>query len=452
MFNSTRIRSFIISTNQKKKIFQQYQSFASTTTNSNNYNSSSNLKKNTFNYIIGSLVLIGLGGSTYSYYRKKTGGGNLLNGGGSGGTNEIENSDTPRHNHKIIRTLEEATLKLRENQKSFLFQRNNGVLRYDTNQLASNEPIEDTKRDQLFFGVYDGHAGYSTSHLLAKALIPKVKEELDKAYLGIEQYSKFIGQKAKLTELAIQNAFVNLDKDIVYYSVERSLNNEKSTSIDEGILTALSGSCSLLAYIDTLEKDLYVACTGDSRAVIGHKDLETGKWVVLPLSEDQTGRNKKEIERINKEHPGEEVIRAGRVFGGLEPTRAFGDAKYKWDKNTNGLIYSKYFKEKQHVPGGEKFKTPPYVTAKPEITHHKIQSNDKFLVIATDGLWDRLSNNEVVELKNFVLEDENASTHLIRNSLGGADNKILCSLLSIPPPMSRRHRDDITVTVIFFEN
>lgn len=38
---------------------------------------------------------------------------------------------------------------------------------------------------------------------------------------------------------------------------------------------------------------------------------------------------------MQSEHPQDEaenVIRAGRVLGGLEPTRAFGDARYKWPR------------------------------------------------------------------------------------------------------------------------
>lgn len=36
---------------------------------------------------------------------------------------------------------------------------------------------------------------------------------------------------------------------------------------------------------------------------------------------------------MQSEHPADEaedVIKVGRVLGGLEPTRAFGDARYKW--------------------------------------------------------------------------------------------------------------------------
>ena len=40
-------------------------------------------------------------------------------------------------------------------------------------------------------------------------------------------------------------------------------------------------------------------------------------------------------DRIQSEHPKDEagdVIRDGRVLGGLEPSRAFGDARYKWPR------------------------------------------------------------------------------------------------------------------------
>lgn len=42
--------------------------------------------------------------------------------------------------------------------------------------------------------------------------------------------------------------------------------------------------------------------------------------------------------------------------------------------------------------------TPPYLTARPDIAHHILTSNDKFLVIASDGLWDFLTPTQVVEL------------------------------------------------------
>ena len=55
-----------------------------------------------------------------------------------------------------------------------------------------------------------------------------------------------------------------------------------------------------MALFDTAHQNLYVACTGDSRAVAGiYEETEDGKgsWRVEVLSEDQTGRNPNELKR-----------------------------------------------------------------------------------------------------------------------------------------------------------
>ena len=52
--------------------------------------------------------------------------------------------------------------------------------------------------------------------------------------------------------------------------------------------------------------------------------------------------------------------------------------------------------------------------------------------------------------ERFVVEDKNAATHLVRNALGGRDRDMVCALLTLPSPYSRRYRDDLTVEVIFF--
>lgn len=55
-----------------------------------------------------------------------------------------------------------------------------------------------------------------------------------------------------------------------------------------------------MALFDTAHHSLYVACTGDSRAVAGvWEEGEDGKgnWRVDVLTEDQTGRNPNELKR-----------------------------------------------------------------------------------------------------------------------------------------------------------
>ena len=79
-----------------------------------------------------------------------------------------------------------------------------------------------------------------------------------------------------------------------------------------------AGSCCLLSIFDPNTSLLRVACVGDSRAVLGSADPVTGKYVATALSEDQTGFNPKELERVRKEHPGEKKVinvKTGRVLG-----------------------------------------------------------------------------------------------------------------------------------------
>ncbi|OZJ04499.1 hypothetical protein BZG36_02257 [Bifiguratus adelaidae] len=391
------------------------------------------------------------------------------------------------------------------------------IARFDNNSLPSNNPIEDDHSEHavivgatqeatpLLFGIFDGHSGWNCSQKVSAELSAYVAKHIfEDANAGKD--AKTLPSSAERIVESIQKAFLILDDTIVNRNVQPYLDSSHSVSTvsTAALVTALAGSCGLLAYIDN--RDLYVACVGDSRAVLGSRDSVTGRWTANALTEDQTGRNKTEVTRMQKEHPGEEdtVIQRGRVLGGLEPTRAFGDARYKWSAAAQEAVFAKYFPGKPLIP--KNYQSPPYVMAKPEVTHHEITEEDKFLVLATDGLWDKLSNDDVVrlvgefldahgdiDLKNgrvlnfsgkplskptkaqavgeavednssakmphtpdsrpsssFILKDTNAATHLIRNALGGADEDMLCATLSIPPPMSRRYRDDITVTVMFF--
>ena len=72
------------------------------------------------------------------------------------------------------------------------------------------------------------------------------------------------------------------------------------SSCDVVINLECLGSCAILAVLDTARRNLYVACTGDCRAVAGVWEEGAdgkGSWKVEVLSEDQTGRNVKEADR-----------------------------------------------------------------------------------------------------------------------------------------------------------
>lgn len=298
-------------------------------------------------------------------------------------------------------------------------------------------------------------------------------------------------------DTAIKSGFTQLDNEIVHKSVEKVFKASSKAVAAELLQPALSGSCALLSFYDSRSKLLRVACTGDSRAVLGRRS-DSGKWTATALSEDQTGGNPNEAARMRKEHPGEEhVVRNGRVLGGLEPTRAFGDAVYKWSRETAAKLRESFFGRSP----SSLLKTPPYVTAEPVVTTTKIEpQNGDFLVLATDGLWEMLTNEEVVGLvgqwieneakggnsqfenawskifgstnkplpveqgkvtggdgqktpirlqqwginpeakDRFLVKDKNVATHLVRNALGGTNDEQVRALLTLPAPFSRRYR------------
>ncbi|KIM49839.1 hypothetical protein M413DRAFT_438957 [Hebeloma cylindrosporum] len=53
--------------------------------------------------------------------------------------------------------------------------------------------------------------------------------------------------------------------------------------------------------------------------------------------------------------------------------------------------------------------------------------------------------------KKFVCKDANVAAHLAQNALGGGNLELTTALLSLPAPRSRKFRDDITISVAFFE-
>jgi pyruvate dehydrogenase phosphatase len=219
---------------------------------------------------------------------------------------------------------------------------------------------------------------------------------------------------------------------------------------------------------------------------------ETDTWVAKKLTNEHNSDNNREVKRILANHPETEhhhIIKGDRLLGMLAPLRAFGDFKFKWPRSTIEETLGGVLGE-HAVPAN--YKTPPYLTAVPEVTYHRLTPRDKFLILGSDGLWDMMTPMQVVRLvgehmsgkvclsplhltqPNIPLEeiamvlkkrqesmrlkpnDGNAATHLIRSALGGTaygvDHGRLSQMLTIPQDMVRMFRDDITITVIFFED
>lgn len=438
------------------------------------------------------------------------------------------NTDGSNKDSLLLLSDNEVNIKLHNLEASSLVNRAKGIIRYDISQLPSNHPIEDNHVEQIittpskngtssgnnvsendlyFFGIFDGHSGPFTSAKLSTDLVKYVATHLNKLYKDEEIDESTLSKKF---DKAIENGFLQLDNDIVNGSLKALFEDPSKQNVIDA-LPAISGSCALLSVYNSQTSTLKVAVTGDSRALICDQE-EDGNWTVKSLSTDQTGDNLSEVERIRSEHPDEpNAVRNGRVLGSLQPSRAFGDYRYKLN-DIEGRSLSElpdhvkiYFRKEPRF-----FLTPPYVTAKPEITTTKINvKKTKFMVLGSDGLFELLSNEEIAGLvvrwlennqnkmqnnnskkplaiskklpavadlsvdkeaqrpafrykskskstsssaPEYLLEDSNVSTHLIRNALSaGGSKEYVSTLVSIPSPMSRRYRDDLTVTVVFFD-
>ncbi|MCO5606415.1 hypothetical protein L7F22_060603 [Adiantum nelumboides] len=140
---------------------------------------------------------------------------------------------------------------------------------------------------------------------------------------------------------------------------------------------------------------LLVANVGDSRAVVCRGST------AYALSEDHKPNRKDERQRIEK--AGGVVIWAGtwRVGGILAVSRAFGD---------------RFLKQ--------------FVVAEPELQEETIDDGVKFLILASDGLWDVVSNQDAVTLVEAIPDAEEAAKSLVNEAIckGSADN-VTCIII-----------------------
>ncbi|KAJ9289337.1 hypothetical protein DTO021C3_3163 [Paecilomyces variotii] len=337
----------------------------------------------------------------------------------------------------------------------------------------------------MAWAVLDGHAGRQTADVLQEKLLPFVRRSLEHV-----ESSPLQKPPEEIVQRAISQGFLDLDETIFNTALDAAKSNEPLYEKVDKLLPAFSGSCALLSLYDPITSTLHVACTGDSRAVLGQQRPD-GTWEVIPLSIDQTGRNEEEIARLYREHPGEEdIVKDGRVLG-LMVSRAFGDSRWKWPLEIQEEMKRNFYGPAPLTPKYD-VRTPPYLTAEPVVTTLKIDaSRASFLIMATDGMWDMMSNHQAVNLigdwldtqqaaeeqenkhnqpepahepiigdfgrlnEVFVdarktIQDDNAAVHLVRNSLGGNCHELIAGRLAYSAPHSRYLRDDITVQVVFF--
>ncbi|VDM44435.1 unnamed protein product [Toxocara canis] len=301
------------------------------------------------------------------------------------------------------------------------------VARVDVAQLPANRPIEDfyasakcLSSNAFLFGVFDGHGGASCSRhvstrlfdYICASVLPKhivadvpLQERIqwlfssaDPQFPGdfeeehrknVEEFHRRVKDDAEITTVrkALQAAFCALDDDIA-----------KGALPDQGrvsrtlVSVAASGSCGVVAHLR--EDHIHVANVGDSAAVLGvcNHGVVSARLLSKPHCIDNTD----EVKRLRTAHPIAEsttILRGGRLLGELYPLRAFGDVRYKWPADLQKTVLEPLG---DTAPQG--LYTPPYLTALPEVLYHRLTPNDRFLVLASDGLWEWLEPDIVVRL------------------------------------------------------
>ena len=255
-----------------------------------------------------------------------------------------------------------------------------------------------------YMGICDGHGifGQNVSDFLVENLPKNLNE-------------KFLNNN--ITSLKNENIY-NLSS----FFEQTFIETNKQLNSNERIDSSLSGS-TCVSLIFTPER-LICINVGDSRCILG-KFVEN-EWLPMNLSRDHKPSDNDEKARIEK--------RGGIVEAFRDLNGAFVGPERVWVKGEDspGLAMSRSF--------GDEIAHKVGVIVNPEIFDYHLLKEDKFVVIASDGVWEFMSSDEVVNVvKDFY--DKNDCEGAVNCLYKEASNRWITKEDII---------DDITVIVAFF--
>jgi serine/threonine protein phosphatase PrpC len=169
-----------------------------------------------------------------------------------------------------------------------------------------------------------------------------------------------------------------------------------------------SGCCAMVALIH--ENQLLVGWAGDCRAVLC--DGVNAEQLTVDHRPTDPSENKRILE--NGGH-----LSNNRINGVLSPSRGFGDLDIR-ALNSEGVLISE-----------------PSVIFKDPVDEKKIRSNSIFLIMATDGIWDVLSNELACDI--------------VRSALRSNGNNAELAATRLVEEASRITADDISVAVVVWK-
>lgn len=234
------------------------------------------------------------------------------------------------------------------------------------------------KQNQALFGVFDGHGGVDVAK--------KLKDELSSRFAKIINCT-ITNDTSSTIENLIRYLFKKFDEDIIKQYAPVNVKYESTN------FSSLGSTCTLVYLVKEIDATyLYCANIGDTRGLLISKGGATRITYEHKPSDDF------ENKRI-KANGG--VIFGGRLFGQFSLTRAFGNfALKKW------------------------------VISEPFIKKLILTDQDKYVVIASDGIWDVITDDNCFEI-----------------SLGVESSKEFCEEL-INTAVSRWSKDNLSCVVI----
>ena len=177
--------------------------------------------------------------------------------------------------------------------------------------------------------------------------------------------------------------------------MKRAFNMMQNDLLSCDFDTRCSGAtCTMVCFSDG---KLSISNCGDSRAVLGRRS-STGSFIAIPLSNDHKPDKPEERKRILNcgGHVGcRQVLVSqgprGPVTMPVGPCRVW----YQHKGDTLGLAMSRSL--------GDTIVHKCGVSAEPEILEHVLEDRDEFVIIATDGVWDVIDNNQAIQIvQNFA--------------------------------------------------
>ena len=223
-------------------------------------------------------------------------------------------------------------------------------------------------KDYIYLSVCDGHGieGHFVSEFIKDVLPFYMSENLKNVNILTDKL---------LAHQIIEDTFILVNNMLIS---------------NENINSLFSGS-TCISVIYTPEK-LIVPNIGDSRAVLARYDKTTNTYKAIELSRDHKPTEEDEKKRI--------IDNDGRIQPFTEEGEFVGPQRV-WlkDEEVPGLAMTRSF--------GDRVAATVGVISKPEIKEFDFDENDKFMIIASDGIWEFISSQECVDIiKEFYEKND----------------------------------------------